>query len=185
VNLYYLNRKWLAVYGYLLVVLIVTPWLPLFIKWASSEWPKASIAGFVLDVEISLGVLLIISAGAVFFLNASKFRSFVFLIGGFITFAWVFYAIIPNPYELTHLPQYAILGVLLQHALKGGDAEQSEKESGRSLYFRSALITGVVGTIDELYQGVLPLRYFAWYDVFLNEVGGLLGLTVLWGISRE
>jgi len=63
--------------------------------------------------------------------------------------------------------------------------EQSEKCSARCLYVRSALITGVVGTIDELYQGLLPLRYFAWYDVFLNEVGGLLGLTVLWGISRE
>jgi hypothetical protein len=185
VNLYYLSRKWLAVYGYLLVVLSATPWLPLFIKWASSKWPRASIAGFVLDIEISIGVLLIISAGAVFLLNASKFRCFVLLIGGFITFAWVFYAIIPNPYELTHLPQYAILGVLLQYALKGGEVGQSEKGRGRSLYVRSALITGVVGTIDEFYQGLLPLRYFAWYDVFLNEVGGLLGLTVLWGIRRE
>jgi hypothetical protein len=77
------------------------------------------------------------------------------------------------------------LGVLLQYALKGGEVGQSEKGRGRSLYVRSALITGVVGTIDELYQGLLPLRYFAWYDVFLNEVGGLLGLTVLWGIRRE
>ena len=166
-NLYYLNRKWLAVYGYLLVVLIAAPWLPLFIKWASSKWPKASIAGFVLGIEISIGVLLIISAGAVFFFNASKLRSFVLLIGGFITFAWLFYAIIPNPYELTHLPEYAILGVLVQHALKGGDVEQSEKCSARCLYVRSALITGVVGTIDELYQGLLPLCRFDLWMVIL------------------
>ena len=80
----------------------------------------------------------------------------------------MFYLIIPSPYELTHLPEYAILGALVLHALKG-DMEGSEKVAERPLYFRSAVITGVVGTIDELYQGLLPLRYFAWYDVLLIQ----------------
>jgi glycopeptide antibiotics resistance protein len=43
----------------------------------------------------------------------------------------------------------------------------------------------VLGTIDELYQGILPLRCFTWYDIFLNGIGGLLGLTIFWGIARE
>jgi len=53
------------------------------------------------------------------------------------------------------------------------------------VYFRSAAITGALGVIDELYQGVLPLRYFGWYDIFLNMLGGLFGLTILWGIIKE
>ncbi len=104
--------------------------------------------------------------------------------GGFIAFAWVFYLVIPNPYELSHLPEYVILGALALHAPKG-DVEGSEKAAGRPPYFRSAVITSVVGTIDELYQVLLPLRYFAWYDVVLNGVRGLLGLTLFWGISKE
>jgi len=53
------------------------------------------------------------------------------------------------------------------------------------VYFRSAAITGALGAVDEIYQGLLPLRYFTWYDILLNVIGGLLGLTILWGIIRE
>ena len=53
------------------------------------------------------------------------------------------------------------------------------------VYLRSGVITGSFGTIDELYQGLLPLRYFTWYDILLNGLGGLLGLTIFWGVSRE
>jgi len=52
------------------------------------------------------------------------------------------------------------------------------------VYFRSAIITGGLGAIDELYQGILPSRYFTWYDIFLNGLGGILGLTLVWGISK-
>lgn len=53
------------------------------------------------------------------------------------------------------------------------------------VYLRSAMITGVLGTIDELYQGILPLRYFAWRDIVMNGLGGLLGLTIFWALSRK
>ena len=143
------------------------------------------VSGFLLGVEISIGVLLIISAGFIFFLNIRKFPSFVLIVGGFISFASLFYLIIPNPYELTHLPEYAILGILTQHAIKRGNEEKKEKANETYFYLRSALITGAIGTIDEVYQGILPSRYFTWYDIFLNCLGGLLGLTLLWGISKE
>jgi len=194
------------VYGYLLIVLIATPYLPLLIQWASLRWPAESISGFVLGVEISIGILLIVTAGAIFFYNRRKFPSFVLIIAGFIAFSSLFYLIIPNPYELTHLPEYAILAMLILHAVKGGEGRKREKVNesyfypvrekklhrlwrgvtfADRVYFRSAMITGVLGAIDELYQGILPLRCFIWYDVFLNGIGGLLGLTIFWGIVRE
>ncbi len=181
----YFNLRWLAVYGYLLAVLIATPYLPQLIEWASSRWPETSIPGFVFGVEVSTGVLLIISVVVIFFFNGRKFPLFLLLIGGFITFGSLFYFLIPNPYELTHLPEYAILGVLVLHALKGQGVEKTGKLKDGFFYLRSAMITGAAGTADELYQGILPLRYFAWYDVFLNVVGGLLGLTVFWAFSKE
>jgi len=173
------------VYGYLLVVLIATPHLPRLIEWASLRWPAESISGFVLGVEISIGIFLIVSAGAIFFYNRRKFPSFVLIIAGFIAFSSLFYLIIPNPYELTHLPEYAILAMLILHAVKGGEGRKREKVNESYFYFRSAMITGVLGAIDELYQGILPLRCFIWYDVFLNGIGGLLGLTIFWGVNRK
>ena len=175
----------MLVYGYLLILLVTTPYLPSLIRWASSRWQAGSISSFVLGVEIFIGALLIFLAGCVFFLNRKKFPSFVFIIGGIITFSILFYLIIPNPYELTHLPEYAILSILIIKAIKGEKGKEKEKLNDTSIYFRSAAITGALGVIDELYQGVLPLRYFVWYDIFLNMVGGLFGLTILWGIIKE
>lgn len=184
----YLTSRWLAVYGYLLIVLIATPYLPLLIQWASSRWSAGSVPRFVLGVEIFLGILLAISAGAIFFHNRRKFRSFVLMIGGLIAFASLFYLVIPNPYELTHLPEYAILGVLILHAIKErerrGSGIMPSVQSNRA-YVRSAMITSALGTIDELYQGILPLRYFAWRDLVLNGLGGILGLTIVWALTRE
>ena len=204
------------VYVYLLVILIATPCLPLLIRWASSRWQAGSISGFVVGVEIFLGALLLFLAGGVFFFNRQRFPSFILIIGGIIISAILFYLIIPNPYELTHLPEYAILSILIMKAIKGVKGKEKinntniysvrrisssdqrwyrgswfwnrfktlPKISNR-VYFRSAAITGALGAVDEIYQGLLPLRYFTWYDILLNVIGGLLGLTILWGIIRE
>jgi hypothetical protein len=211
------DSKWLLVYGYLLITFLATPYLPLLIRWASSRWQAGSISGFVGGVEIFLGALLLFLAGGAFFFNRQKFFSFVFIIGGIMSCAILFYCIIPNPYELTHLPEYAILSILIMRAIK--DEKEKEKINDASIfpvrkisssdqrwykreswvwnrfktllkfsnriYFRSAAITGALGAIDELYQGVLSLRHFVWYDIFLNMAGGILGLTILWGIERE
>jgi hypothetical protein len=216
---HYFDRKWLVVYGYLLIILSATPHLPLLIRWASSRWQAGSISGFVLGVEIFLGALLLFLAGGVFFFNRRRFSSFIFIIGGLLTSAIIFYLIIPNPYELTHLPEYAVLSILILQALKEKKGKEKEKlndtyiypvrrfsssgqrwykreswvwnrfkilfKTSNRVYFRSAAITGALGVIDELYQGVLPLRYFTWYDIFLNMLGGLFGLTILWGIIKE
>jgi hypothetical protein len=213
----YFSLRWLLVYGYLLIILIATPYLPLLIQWASSRWQAGSISGLVGDVEIFLGALLLFLAGGVFFFNRQKFFSFVFIIGGIISCAILFYFIIPNPYELTHLPEYAILSILIMRSIKGekekekindapiypvrrvisSDQRWHKRESwvwnrfkplpkiSKRVYFRSAAITGSLGTVDELYQGMLPSRYFTWYDIFLNVAGGILGLTILWGTIRE
>ena len=217
--LHYLSRRWLLVYGYLLILLVATPYLPLLIRWASSKWQAGSISSFVAGVEIFLGALLIFLVGCVFFLNRKKFPPFVFIIGGIITYAILFYFIIPNPYELTHLPEYAILSILIIKAIKKQKGKGKEKLNHASIYpvrriissdqrwykreswawnrfkalpkisnrvyFRSGAVTGAIGAIDELYQGVLPSRYFTWYDILLNVIGGILGLTIFWGIIRE
>jgi VanZ family protein len=103
------------------------------------------------------------------------------LMGALIVASGLFFLFNPNPYELTHLPEYAILGILVIVAMKKGKEQGSEN----FLYVRSAAITVIAGIADELYQGVLPSRYFTWYDIILNGLGGLLGLTIYWGMKKE
>ena len=181
----YFSRRWLLIYGYVLLIWIATPFLPLLVQWASSIWPAASVKRFVLGIEISIGLLLIVLAGVIFFYNRQKFFRFILIIGGSITASSIFYVIIPNPYELTHLPEYAVLGLLMVRAFIGYTAPYIERSGANLLYIRSAGVTSAIGAMDELYQGLLPGRNFTWYDIFLNGLGALLGLTIFWGISRE
>jgi len=174
-----------VVYGYLLIILIATPYLPLLIQWASSRWQAGSISGFVVGVEIFLGALLLFLAGGVFFFNRRRFSPFVFIIGGIIGVSCLFYFIIPNPYELTHLPEYAILSILIIQAIKKQKGKGKERLSDTYIYFGSGAVTGALGAVDEIYQGLVPLRYFTWYDILLNVIGGLLGLTIFWGVNRK
>ena len=65
--------------------------------------------------------------------------------------------------------------------------EKKEKKSSaiKKPYLFSASLTGVIGIIDEIYQRFLPGRYCTIYDIFLNILGGILGLLVFWGIRRQ
>jgi VanZ family protein len=65
--------------------------------------------------------------------------------------------------------------------------EKREKKSYaiKKLYLYSVSLTGAIGTIDEIYQHFLPRRYCTIYDIFLNILGGILGLLVFWGTRRQ
>ena len=170
------------VYGYLLIILVTTPYLPLLIRWASSRWQAGSISGFVVGVEIFLGALLLFLAGGVFFFNRQRFPSFILIVGGLLTSAILFYFIIPNPYELTHLPEYAILSILIIKAITKVKEKIREKLNDTYMCFGSSTVIGALCAIDEVYKGFLPLRYFTWYDIFLKVIGRLLGLTIFWKV---
>jgi hypothetical protein len=147
----------------------------------------------VLVVEIALALL--ISILAVRFLIQKKKKSALFLIyvGGIFLLSFIIYQFIPNPYEFTHLPEYAILSILIMRALdkeklKSTDAKKEKNirlTINKNPYFLSAIITGLIGTVDEIYQYFLPNRYFTLYDIFLNILGGILGLLIFWRIKKS
>jgi hypothetical protein len=177
----YLSRRWLPVYGYLVILIVVTPYLPLLINLARKRWQAGYVSSFVLVVEIAIAVLLLFLAVAIYFVNRRKFLPFTLILGGLIAFCYIFYLFNPNPYELTHLPEYAIMGILFGNVTRAG------KKGGNKNYFfiRSGLIILVLGTADEVYQGLLPLRFFRVYDIMLNALGGILGLIVFWGLKKD
>ena len=177
----YLSRRWLFVYGYLVVLIIATPYLPLLINLARKRWQSGAVSNFFLGAEIALAVLLLSLAIVIYFVNRRKFLPFTLILSGLTAFCYFFYLYNPSPYELTHLPEYAIMSILLNHAIKAG----GKKEDRDYFLIRSGLITLILGAVDELYQELLPLRFFRGYDVVLNGLGGVLGLTVYWTIEQD
>jgi hypothetical protein len=181
----YGTRRWLVVYGYIVILLIATPNLPLVIDWARARWQNEAVAGFVLGVEIAIGIALILLTASIFFLNRRKFVWCILLFSAMIGGSGLFFFLNPNPYELTHLPEYATLSVLIMGVIREKEAKAGRHVHGPGLYVRTAVITVIFGAIDELYQGALPMRFFNVYDIFLNGAGGILGLTIFWGLERE
>jgi len=152
----------------------------------------------VLYVEIALAALILVLA--LVFLVRKKKKATVFLFSVVCIFALSFliYKWLPNPYEFTHFPEYAVLSILIFSALskeKKREAEQGSLQGKkitkkikplilRNPYFASGAITGLVGTADEIYQYFLPKRAFTWYDILLNILGGILGLLIVWVMRK-
>ena len=185
-------RKWGLVCSYTLGIFVISPYLPQLIRTASSQWSSSSVSHFVLGLEIAIA-LTILSLAVVFLIRKRK-KSTLFLIsvGGIFLLSVVIYQFIPNPYEFIHLPEYAILSILTLKAIDSGKGKYPSTKQQKNLqhlifknpYLLSSLITGMVGTGDEVYQHFLPGRFYDWHDVFLNILGGILGLIIFWGVKR-
>lgn len=198
-----ISGKWLLVFFYIIAIFIITPYLPNLIQFASSRWSSEGAKRFVLSVEIIIAFLILALGIILLFYRRKKSALFFFIsIGGIFLTSFVLYLFLPNPYEFTHLPEYAILSILIMRALdkdrgndpvreiiagKGRSKEKEENiKSGmvKNSYFLSGMVTGIIGTGDEIYQHFLPNRFFTWYDIFLNTLGGILGLLIFWGMKK-
>lgn len=83
--------------------------------------------------------------------------------------------LIHNPVEKIHLAEYELLSILLYRAM----LNMPSRKRGLALYHSVWCFSFTVGFFDELYQGLLPNRYFTAADVISNGVAAALGLTLL------
>ena len=174
---------------YIIGIFAFTPFLPDLIGYASARWTGPGVSTFVLWTELLLGFLFI--CVGLFLLKTNKRNALFYLISvlGIILLSIILYKFLPNPYEFTHFPEYAVLSFLLMKALNKKKGSQKEPQMRRKIihnpYFLSGMITGLVGITDEVYQHFIPQRHFLWYDIFLNLTGGILGLLIYWGLSKK
>ncbi|MGR3175636.1 MAG: VanZ family protein [Candidatus Scalindua sp.] len=75
--------------------------------------------------------------------------------------------IVDVPEEQVHFIEYGILSALIYLAL-------THDINNRSIFFLSALIVFVFGTIDEAIQWLLPNRVFDIRDLVMNGTAGIL-----------
>lgn len=86
-------------------------------------------------------------------------------------------SVIESPEERIHFIEFGLLGGLalraFEHHLSGGWASAA------------ATVYAVgVGVMDELYQGILPGRFYDIRDIVMNGVGGILGWITLRFVLR-
>jgi VanZ family protein len=75
------------------------------------------------------------------------------------------------PEEKVHILEYAILGWFASRDLIKAD----RKLKG---FIIVLFFTFMVGVFDELFQKILPYRFFQWSDIELNSLGGIWGISL-------
>ena len=80
--------------------------------------------------------------------------------------------------KLVHFVVYAILGMLTYYILYG----RNRKE--RRNFKLSFTIVFIISIIDEIYQGIMPDRSFKLLDIFIDSVGIIVGVLIMWSICR-
>ena len=84
------------------------------------------------------------------------------------------YVTLELPEERLHFVQYALLGYLAGWTVAGIRAHHGSRKQ-LALAF---LITFLIGTLDEMVQGILPMRTFDFHDIFWNVISAWTGLWV-------
>ncbi len=79
--------------------------------------------------------------------------------------------------EPAHLALYGILGWLAFRAL-------SVRHRDAGVYPAAAALTAIVGTLDEIFQWLLPSRFWDLGDVGLNVSAGVMVQLVIWKVVR-
>jgi len=161
----FLRWKWVFLYTVFLLGSVAV--VPYFVSWLyRNDW--------VDPLKYGPGILI---AGGLVWLGIRFFRSGperrirwlgVFLVAS-IGYGFFLFRLSTYPVERFHLLEYGILAFLWMRAL-----------DARSGWVRRAFyaVTGVlfVGFLDEVFQGVLPRRYYENRDILVNVSSGLFGL---------
>ncbi len=82
-----------------------------------------------------------------------------------------------------HLAEYAVLALLLWHALRQAHAAGASAWRWSRAGLVLLLVALFAGT-DELHQAFVPARDASIRDVMLDTLGGALALFCLWTFSR-
>jgi len=94
-----------------------------------------------------------------------------------------------NPYSFLHIPLYGMLSLLLILSFPSSPKTPSThpgislaqiRISEKRAFFRAGIIALVIGMADEIYQSYLPSRNASVMDLFLDFLGVVLALFILY-----
>ncbi|MBI5787527.1 MAG: VanZ family protein [Candidatus Schekmanbacteria bacterium] len=174
-------KNWRGVGIYILFIFLTAPWLPAIIR-QTAKWSAIDLTSFLTYIRVtSLAMLALVIILYMFISQCYKniFSWFItILVGGGFAFLTTRTAAAA---EVTHFLEYGGLSVYIFYKLD--DVKNLPYPFER--YYKAAFFSLLVGVADELYQGLLPTRYYDINDIMLNVVSAVLGLIFIWGTLAQ
>ncbi len=167
-------RRWLAFALWTVVVWTAAPFANEIQAWIAARLGKGA-----LRIGLTLLLVAIVASFAVWLLrqrDGTLIRRLAWIFSLAIltmTLTWRLSA----GAESIHLALYAVLAVLAFRAL-------APRLRDAAVYPAAAALTAIVGTLDEIFQWLLPTRFWDLADVGLNAAAGIIAQLVIWKVVR-
>ena len=159
------TKRWGLVAGYTLLIYLTLPVMPKVWRALYAQ------TGGAIDYA---GNLIVGAFGLALLPRLRRRRPSQYLWCALIATAYVLLLlrIDRSPAERLHLAEYGLLSLFVFSALR-------LDVRGRVVYPLSLLVAGLVGSLDEAIQWILPDRVFTFQDIGLNALSSGLGLMVI------
>jgi hypothetical protein len=158
-------RDWLPVVAWTLFIYASIPLARTVQAWVMQNWTRDAFS-WAVYASVAIGLL---AALYHFRRRAAPATGRQWIVLGALAavFAWGTWYLRGNAEEAMHLPQYAVLSLLLYRAY-------SRRYGDRAAYVCAALLGAFLGIFDEVIQWVIPSRYFGINDIVINVLSLLL-----------
>jgi hypothetical protein len=160
-----LVRDWLPVVAWTLFIYASIPLARAVQQWVTEHWTRA-VFSWVVYACVAIGVL-----AAIGYLRrrAGQVARHQWIVLGVLAaiFSWGTWHLRANAEEAIHLPQYAVLSLLLYRAF-------SRRYADRAAYLCAALLGAFLGIFDEVIQWAVPRRQFGFNDIVNNVMSVVL-----------
>lgn len=144
--------RWTVVVLYTLIILATLPFVRNVWDWVGES------RGYILLISLYCG-----AAGFIYI----RYKNILFL-GLIFLISLAIFKLIPLPIERIHFIEYGVLGWLVWRAA-------GEKKWGFVIALGYIV---VISVLDEVIQGILPNRFYDIRDIWMNIVGGCIGLVL-------
>ena len=158
-------RGWLPVAGWTLFIYASIPLARAVQEWVMEHWTR-TVFSCAVYASVAIGVLAAIHQLRRRGVPVTR-RQWIVLLVLAVIFALGTSYLSGNAEEAMHLPQYAVLSLLLYRAC-------SRSYGDRGAYAWAALLGALLGIFDEVIQWAVPRRQFGFRDIILNAASVLL-----------
>ncbi|MDO9527895.1 MAG: VanZ family protein, partial [Syntrophales bacterium] len=125
--------------------------------------------------------LILLVAGAAYIFYSIKvklpFKKMSLLIPCAIISCLIIY-LEPNPNKHIHIPEYVLMTWLLFEAIR-------IDYKGAGIFLLVFLCSSFLGVLDEIFQGIHPLRFYGWQDMIINSSSSFIGILSLIGLRED
>jgi VanZ family protein len=163
--------SWLWAALWVVVIYITIPLAPALRTYVDEQVGRIWFAYLVIALVLVCGL---ISAAKLFKgIRGIEWKSIVLLVLiAAVYIVWTLHLAKESAEEAIHFLQYGVLALLLFRAF-------SHRVRDVSIYAAIAITGGIVGTIDEIIQWMVPERYFDFRDIRLNIASCLLMIVAI------